>query len=292
MRKKIAGKSLLIGLGVWMLCSTCYTPIEGCLDINATNYQVDTDRSCGGCCTYPDLTVDFQHKVVLPDTVYNLVYEDSTYFDGAGNAFSIRNIDLYFSEAHLVRPDGSILQVTDTLQLPVEQADGSVQLEVIEDNFTQVNPGVFGQKTMGKILGSGSFNQVQFKLGVPDPANLVAPVEFPLEHPLADTALYIDQTEGRLFYRIDLFRIQGQADTIETRILISGSDQLRTLELPVDEPAEFYLDPGRAPKIELRIDYLTWFRDVDLVTDPPSLIAEKIVNNATQSFSVINVTAN
>ena len=291
MRRTIDGSCPLAFLFLTLTLSACYQPEEGCIDINATNFQVNADRPCSGCCEYPLIAVDFQHKVVLSDTVYNLVYEDSVYFDGAGNPFYIRDIRFYFSEIRLVRPDGEWAGVTDTILLPVEQPGGIITYEEIEDNFALVNPGIFGQKIMGTLRSNGRFKRVAFSLGVPGIANNADPGAFPVGHPLADPSMYLGPEAGRLFYRIELFRIEAPADTIETRLDISGPEHLRSLELPVGQPDGFFLDPGFNPKVQFRIDYLTWFQDVDLVADDQEVIIQKIVKNATKSFSVINVTA-
>jgi len=42
-----------------MFLSSCYEPIEGCLDPLSSNFQLDADNACGDCCTYPSVTLRF-----------------------------------------------------------------------------------------------------------------------------------------------------------------------------------------------------------------------------------------
>lgn len=40
---------------VLIFLSSCYEPIDGCIDILSTNYQLDADNECDDCCTFPNL---------------------------------------------------------------------------------------------------------------------------------------------------------------------------------------------------------------------------------------------
>lgn len=287
MRSSIAYRALLF-LGLILATTACLEQEEGCLDINATNYQVDADLPCADCCMYPLLQLNFQHKV-FPDTSLNLVYEDSIYQDGAGNEFRFRQIRYYLSNLHLLRPDGAEVGVEDTLQLPVEQPGGQIGIEVVEDNFALVDPGDFRRKDIGTIRTQGMFNKVKLTFGITGAANTVEPGVLPDNHPLAAPGLYWNADSGRVFNQIELFRVENGRDTIETVLEIGMPENLRTMELSL--PQEFYLDPGFSAELILRINYLTWFEDVNLVADSEEQIIQKIVKKLTESFSVVEIEA-
>jgi hypothetical protein len=287
MRSSTDCKALLI-LGLAFSLTACVEQQEGCLDINAVNFQVDADRPCTGCCEYPVLELNFQHKA-FPDTSLNLVYEDSVYQDGSGNSFRFRQIRYYLSALHLVRPDGAELTVEDTLQLPIEQPDGHIDFEIVEDNFVLVNPGDYQRKEIGTIHTEGTFSKVKFTFGLAGAANTVDPGALPGDHPLSDPSLYWNADSGRIFNRIELFRVENDVDTIETVLEIGMPENLRTIELPLPDP--FFLDPGFSAELVLRVDYLTWFEEVNLISDSKEQIIEKIVNKLTESFSVVEIEA-
>ena len=39
----------------------CSSKEEGCLDYRARNFDLDADKGCADCCTYPSLYVDLNH---------------------------------------------------------------------------------------------------------------------------------------------------------------------------------------------------------------------------------------
>lgn len=287
MRRNNPALNFLCGLLLTATLPGCFEPEEGCLDIYALNYQVDADEQCPDCCRYPQIKLDILHKIVLPDTSVNLQY-DTEYRDGAGNPFLISRIQFYLTDVQLIRPNGDSVGVIDTLLLPLEAAGGSTELVEIKDNFALIDPGVFGQTSMGGIRTEGSFQAMRFTLGVSGVADAVPPADYPQDHPLAVESLYVPEAEARLMSRIQVYRIEPPGDTVRTDIRIGG-DYTRPLELPL-QPSAIYLDPGFSPRLRLQVDYLYWFDGVDLVADPTEQIAAKIVNNMTEAFSVINVT--
>ena len=38
---------------------SCYEAIEGCLDSQAVNFDFSADNACDGCCSYPNLIINF-----------------------------------------------------------------------------------------------------------------------------------------------------------------------------------------------------------------------------------------
>ncbi len=285
MKSRIAPKFLLL-LGLGSLLTACVEPKEGCLDVNAVNYQVDADLPCSDCCEYPTLQLDVLHKV-NPDSEANLNFGDSVYQDGAGNDFRINDIQFYLSNVALLRPGGSPVRVTDTLQIPVEQPDGSIKIEVVTDDIVLLNPNDLRTSRVGNFISQGVFSAIRFDVGIDGPANFVAPALLPEDHPLALQEMYWNADSGRIYNRIDLFRIEGQADTLRTLLEIGLPGQLRTVELSL--PTPFELSPGFGPSLVIRINYLTWFSQVDLKNDDEAALIQKIVNNLTESFSVIAI---
>lgn len=286
MKSKTAPEQLLLWLWLGALLTACTEPKEGCLDINAVNYQVDADRPCADCCEYPTLQFDILHKV-RPDSEANLTYEDSIYQDGAGNDFRISDIQFYLSDVALLRPDGSAVRVTDTLQLTVERPGGGAGIQVVTDDFALLNPNDFRSSIIGTFISQGAFSEVRFDVGIEEAANYVDPVLLPEEHPLALVEMYWNADSGRIYNRLDLFRIEEQTDTLRTLLEIGLPENLQTVKLPL--PTPFELSPGFGPSLVIRIDYLTWFEDVDLKNDDRAVLIQKIVNNLTESFSIIAI---
>ncbi len=279
----------ILRLQIWLLVFllavftvACYEDISGCLDINATNYSVEADLACPDCCEYPVLQIDFQHKAVLPDTILNLTYEDQIYQDGVGNDFRIKNIQYYLSDFHLIRTNRDTVQFSDTLQI---QLPGG-ELVVLKDNFLLVNPGVFGFETLGGFNTENAYSGVGFNFGVNPVANQLDTSYFEEIHPLGaeNSEMYLSSEEGYIFAKIELLP-ELDNDSLVTIVTISGDNNL----LPVDILTPFSVGAGVNPRFILFVDYLQWFGGVNVVADDPKLMAEKIVNNIANSFSLVEI---
>ena len=156
----------------------CFEPTEGCLDINAVNYDFGADEECPDCCTYPTLSLDILHKIVLQDTTINLDLEDGLYTDAAGNSFQINSLSYYISNLHLVRSDGTEVGVEDQVDIAVTSQGGTSDTLVVEDNFALINPAEFGVDAIGTIREGETFRGLRFVVGIENPVHLADPGNF------------------------------------------------------------------------------------------------------------------
>jgi len=279
---------LIGGMLIFALLPGCNEPEPGCLEIEAVNFAVDADRPCADCCNFPAINLSLEHKVVLPDTVENLVYEDSVYQDGAGNDFRLERIRFFLTDFGLQREDGSRLGVDDTLRIRIPQKDGSTREVVVEDNYALVDPGNFRSISIGNFRGSGRFIAIQFTLGIEGIANQTRPESFPedqQDHPLADSSMFWNVDSGYIFNRIDLFKVEGIADTLRRTVAIGLPENLLQLSIPVD----FTLDPGFNTSVTLRIDYQRWFAAADVFSEDVEMLRANIVKGLAKSFSLVEI---
>ena len=271
------------------ILSACYEPEEGCLDIRATNFQADADRQCPDWCNYPQISLDFRHRVIKNDTFFNLVYLDSVYIDDFGNPYRIKNIQFYVSNFHLIRPDGREELVQDSLELEVFPSENETRMATVEDNFALVNRNIFTDYTLGTYVVDGNFVAMRFAVGIEGEARQANPNSVSEDHPLhTKKGMYVDVDSGYVFNRIEFFRDTTAADTIPTVVNIALEENLRVITIP----AIFSLIEGFDIQVILQIDYLTWFQGIDMKNDPKEVVANKIVENIAQSFSVIAVELN
>ena len=252
-----------------------------------TNFDFDADKACGDCCEYPVLQLDFQHKFVKDDRIDNLVFGDSVYYDGAGNPFRLNAIQFYVSELHLVRSDGSESGVEEELSLTVWQNNLDTTQIVVEDNFVLANPDVFGTNEIGTIRTNGRFAKIRFKIGLSETPNQAVISSFSEDlqsHPLAQEEMYWDFDRGYIFNQIELLR-DTAANTTPTTLEIGGTQNLQTIELPID----FEALEGFNIKATLRVDYNRWFENIDVKSDAEDALIQKIVANLADSFSLVAI---
>ncbi len=271
-----------------LLLSSCYENREGCLDSRATNFGIDADRECDNCCTFPQLKLVFEHKL-LKDNAANLTYTDTIYKDDFDNEFRVKDIQFYVSNARLVRANGTEVYPTDSLNVNIQPPGSAAQAVKISNNVGLVNRNDFTALEMGTFITSGDFMKVRFNIGLNQILNQVIPTSLPdsvVNHPLENTAMYISADSGFLFNRLQLFNNPTKTDTTFRTIRIFQPDSVQ-VELPF--LGGINILEGFNVRITLRINYLEWFKGINLKTDPPAMLATKISGNLRNSLTVTRV---
>ncbi len=277
---------LFIILLIIFTSTSCYEPREGCLDINATNFEVDADRACSNCCTYPVLKFAVSHKLTA-DSETNLNYNDSVYVDGAGNAFRVKNIQFYISNVRLMREDGTEVRPSGLVETTIVEANGDRRDTMIANDIALVNRSTFSDYNLGTFVTEGKFTQIKFDLGLQSLANQALPSSLPTGHPLRASGMYVNADTGYVFNRLEWFNSAAVSDTTTTLLKVATEQYRREVTLSIAGSGNVL--EGFNVRIRLRINYLTWFENVNLKSDPPATLATKIMNNAANSFSVVAV---
>ena len=101
----------LVACTFLILASTaCNTRIEGCLDVNAENFDLNGERDCKDCCTYPSMQLSLTQKwnddnFSNADTLFDIgsnpyLITDLRYFmttwswrDDEGNTFTVDTVE-------------------------------------------------------------------------------------------------------------------------------------------------------------------------------------------------------
>lgn len=270
---------LIVGL------PACYEPVEGCLDVEAVNYDLDADKNNSEDCTYPKVRLALQHRYSKDDTLYRFGLVDSVYLDAQGNPFRLNNVRFYISNFHLIYTDGQEKEMDETIEIQIPQPDGTDLTRTIKDNFSLISPRVTQNYTIGTLKESGALQEIRFAVGVEGQANVANPESFPNGHPLSllDSSLYFNQDSGYVFEYIELFRDTAAADTIPVVLRIGAPEYLREVRLPVD----FKKTQGFHLLLTLQVDYSRWFGNINTRQDSPEQLTEKIVANLAESFSVV-----
>lgn len=276
----------IFGIFLFFGITSCYDNREGCLDVRSTNFDIDADRECDNCCVYPQLKLVFEHKL-SPDSAANLTYTTAIYKDGAGNAFRVKDIQFYISNARLVRQDGTEVSPTDSLNVNIKPTGSEAIAKKITDNVGLINRNNFSPAEMGEFITTGAFNKIRFTIGLKDVLNQVIPTSLPdslVSHPLENTAMYVNTDTGFVFNRLQLFNNSNQTDTTFTTFKVLNPNFI-DIELPLTAN----IIEGFHVRVIIRIDYLRWFAGVNLKNDPAATVATKITENLRNSFSVTRV---
>lgn len=160
-------------LALFLVCSACHEAVEGCLDIESTNYDVSADRDCaddqtsGDCpCKYPSLTLilDRLHQKTELDL-------DSVYVTETGDSYKILDYRFLLSEMTLVNVDGTELTATDSIEIFIQEGDNRLSNHM---NHSWVIISKSGSSVrLEDLRTSGSFVSIRGLLGIdPQYANL------------------------------------------------------------------------------------------------------------------------
>ena len=280
---KLLFKSLLC---CFLLTSACYENIEGCLELEATNFDVSADKACEDCCQFPKLRLNILHRIKDPvrDTFYNFPLNAKVTTD-TPPFFYVGDLRYYLSDIQLIRDDGSLRSVEDEVKATQFDSNGGSTSMIIPNNFALINRRTPTTTSIGTLRSQGSFTGLQFKVGVPVEANQSEPSSFPSNHPLAygDSTMYFSRDSGYVFYRVQLFR-----DTSAVMpVLLKSGTNTHLRQIVVNFP--FELKVGFNTILTLRVNYRNWFEQIELKTDTPSDMIAKITAGLVQSFELTSV---
>lgn len=277
--------SKLIGVGLLIsLWSGCYEPQDGCLDLEAVNYNFDADNNAPDDCEYPEVRVQFNHVYSTPDTIYNFRLRDSVYLDEAGNPFTVNTFEYFISDFELQRTDGTYLNVEEELDVYLFDNDGNVVLQMVPDNFGFVSADNSNTISLGTIREAADLQSLRFFVGVNGQANVAIADSIPLSHPLGltDSLLYFNRDSGYVYQFIELFRDTTAADTIPEQLRIGTFANLQQVQLPVAGEKI----PGFNLKVVVQVDYRKWLAGINVATDSRSELQQIIVGNTAEAFSL------
>lgn len=270
---KLSSPSFLWLAVMGILLIGCYDPMDGCLDVLASNYEINADESCEDCCNYPSLELNFSHKV---DTV-NLSL-DSVYTD---EEIRFDRILFFVSNVMLTNEQGKRIGVEDSIRVEfLEQ--GALKSRSIRDDVILVDAPLQNYR-VGTLIAPGQYNKVSFDIGLFQEANHI------IQANLQDTthvlftsdSLYIDQEAGYVF---NSFRIQKDTSDVNSYFLyqIAGDDKLFSFEADI----ELNLDRGESAKINISVDYLKWINGINFTYDSDEVVQQKLLTNLENVLSI------
>ena len=263
----------------------CYEPVEGCLDLDAVNYDVTADNACNDCCTYPALTLSMQHLVQWPhDSVslrYGVLYPVISTPQPA-DSFLIERARFFISNLLLLKDDGTQVHVEEQLEL--ELANG--EKKTIPDNFAKLDRDFFQPRKLGTIKTEGVVTALKFTLGLEEFLQQNEIVSgLPDGHPLDTTTDTISYRPGEGIAPV-LLIVRHDTSLFADSLLFRFTQPL-TVTLPLDAP--FVIKKGFDVELTLRTNYMDWVAGADFQNDSPQTISDKIADNLPNVFSVTEI---
>lgn len=269
---------LLQGLLLFMICLSvfaCYEPRDGCLEIEATNFDASADKNC--CCTYPAL------KLTLLPRYDTLVWKPDTAYEYApGQWFRLRQAVFYLSDFQLLK-QGELFAVSDTVSLSLYGQAGDTTKQTFTNDFEIVRRTVVNY-SLGSFRTSGTFDGLQFRIGLPDAAQQVIPTLAPEGHPLRIQTENMWLGQGAGYAALKLVLTRDTFSTTAPDTLYFSRPEFNGLLL--QQTGTFTHQSGYDFDLKLTADFREMFRGVDLSAGDKTAWKAQIVANLPQAFRV------
>ncbi|MBK6931584.1 MAG: hypothetical protein IPH12_12260 [Saprospirales bacterium] len=258
-----------------LLLASCYEPREGCLDIEATNFDAAADKNC--CCTYPALKLTFLPRfdtlVWKPDTAYQYA---------PGKWFRIKQAVFYLSDFQLLQ-QGAPARISDSLEFSLLGPAGDTVRQTLINDFQLIRRTVIDY-TAGAFRPGGTFESIRFRVGLPASAQRVIPDLAPDGHPLRRQAegMWQGPDTGYVALKLVITR-DSLPGTAPDTLWFSRPDFDSAV---IQKDAIFRHESGYDFRLQLQVDFRELFRSVDLSTGDISAWKTQIIANLPGAFSV------
>ncbi|MEM7575601.1 MAG: MbnP family protein [Bacteroidota bacterium] len=259
---------LLVFLMLWVVLQACYEEQEGCLDRNATNYEVDADFECAerSCCDYPRLGIRYTPLWGV-DTLDNSLF----YQDGLGNDFRLDRLRFYISEVQLQQRSGDTLTPQNPIEFGLELSPGDTTFSTLNSNLALVRSQVGDRWNVGDFIEAVDATALYFRLGLQAPYSFAVPETMSSDHPLArqEGLLNFSDGLGYLMGKLEFSLVSTPGDTLAREINFYGNE---SIQLPL--AGGVVLPGGNNLTIDLGVDYQALLSSLDLAADSLILVDE------------------
>ena len=195
-----------------MVIFSCSQPNDGCLDINATNYNVTAEVQCETCCTYPNLAIDFRaHFDGEPLSLNQFIYENEF-----GETYGIVSGRFMLSNFLLIDSEGKDFRIRDSVLLSTTESDSLF----FRKDFVYISDLSNRIYNMGLFPVQNEYKNIGFNLGLSGDACTIDPIEVPQSENLSRALRGLYDTELKMYFsaRIELLVDTSEA-AMETKIL-------------------------------------------------------------------------
>lgn len=263
--------------------TSCYQDVEGCLDFNANNLDLDADFAClDDCCTYPTLGMSVTHlyegEALRTDTFYR---------DAANNQFRLTRLRYYWTELVLNEESGDVVVPVDSVEFGLVLSPGDTVFQLLNDNLVLISSATDALQEFGVFRGAEGSVSITGKLGVDGLYSQVFPASAPANHPLGfqEDRMYYTQDSNYLQLKLEYDIIQG-SDTINKEVNVLGVQQLE-----LDFFGTVAIPRGFNVTVAVEAEVAALLNGIDLTADNEPIVNQLIVN-APAMWTVTALTGN
>lgn len=271
-------------IGLCLLCTACYQDVEGCLDVNASNLDLDADFSCpnNDCCTYPSLSL-----AVTQLLNGERIRSDSFYRDAANNQYRLNLLRYYLTELVLNEANGNVVTPVDFVEFGLVSPAGDTSFQLLNDNLVLISSASSSSQSFGNFLGAEVSQSLSGKLGVDGLYRQVFPASAPANHPLSFQAnrMHYGRDSSYLQLKLEYELIQG-ADTLRRAVNVLGTQEVVLLF-----PGNYAIPRGVNVTIEVEAELAILLSGIDLAGENSSIV-NQLIANAPAMWTVTDLVGN
>ena len=283
-------KLITYHLSLITLISSCYTPTDGCLNIDATNYNASVDEPCDDCCTFPNLNIKITHSITTQgtfgqDSCVNHSF-DSTFNNLADNYFQIKGMEFYLSDFQLVMSDGSISEVEDEMTFMIydDAISQTSKDTTVKDDFVLIKRSS-PNYTIGEFRKPGTYIELRFKVGIDEKLSSIDADTLASSHPLSsDNLLHFETRDSGFVYQEFSLVKDTLTNPTEIKVYKIGKETANSVQVSLSLFGE--LEPGFDVEIPIKVNYSTWLRGINFAADDIETIKSIIVSNTADAFEI------
>ena len=246
-----------------MMSAGCNTRIEGCLDVNAENFDLNGERPCKDCCTYPIMQLSLTQKW----DEANFSNADTLY-DNQGQPYHITDLRYFLTTWSWKDDEGN----TFTVDSVEGDCNGSTLTYTPDILIIDTRQFLY---TLGTIRVAPHILTLHASLGLTEDYSCLDETDPQTPSAVTDQSPLWNTQTGKL----ETIRLIVQRDTsIESLDTIYIDYQLEnTLDY------NFQLEKGKDTPLTLSVNYAQWFKDVNV--DVLSSFETSLRNNIAGSIT-------
>ncbi len=254
--------------------AACQDPSEGCLDLEATNFDAAADEDC--CCTYPQLILSYRYfydNDTMPN--FNL---GVNYTLENGDTIQFRNFAMYISDVGLVQ-NGNFIIGEDSLKIYSRNPDLDSTIQVRNINIIRRNS---PSSSAGLFPYTGMFEKLRFRFGLDAELNNGPVEDYPLGSVLgevSDSLHTLTPDGGYIFLKLVMYF--QETDIVRTFIIKGDANSFL-----IERDINFTSTRGVDRTIVLELNFRDLIAGIDFDVDSDQVVSEKLYGNIEAFISV------
>lgn len=271
----MTAKHIIFILFLGFFLMNCKKSKRGCLDPEATNFDVSVDESCAASesatcrCEYSKLVLRLTHA--LGDTILGAEPKNIN-----KQAFMLRSVAYFVSNIAMVSVQNKLNYISDTIRMNVKRSN-SDSFNLTFRNDVQLVGKSANTLTIGTLRSSESFKSLRITVGLNDTLSRINFRRLGTNNPFSVDTLYRKTTFDRATTRFVIWNKKTNKN------ITYDLDKTITFDMPFPNtyvPKIGYDFSG----INIIVNYAKWFEGIDFTTDTDAAIRAKMLANTAKAF--------